>query len=544
MAPRLVWAIVAINVGMFILSTIFSGLALQYSSGYGGGASNLLFPVALVVQVALGALIALRRPHHPVGWLLLASATAFLVDSGLITNFVIYAIHIKHRAIPGGDLVGLFEQEIWVLGIAPIAIFLPLVFPDGRLLSRRWRWVIGIAAIGITATVLGIPFSHQRDRGNLIPGVHALQLPASVTTVADFASGGIVLLPICVLAGVVSWALRYRRGSGDERHQIKWLLFAISVYLFGFAASLVPSAFGYPVEALQAVAILGLCLVPIAAAVAVLKYRLYDIDLVISRTLVYGALAAFITAVYVGIVVGIGTLVGSGGRPNLVLSIVATAIVAVAFQPVRERIQKVANRLVYGKRATPYEVLSQFSERVAETCAAEETLPRMARVLAEGTGAERARVWLRAGKLLRPAATWPDPGAAAEEPVPVLGDTLPELPGEDAVEVRHQGELLGALTVTKRAGESLTPIERGFSMTSRFRLDWCSRTLASRPSCWPAWKSCGHLASGWWRPRMRSAAASSATCTTAPSRTWSRSRSSSASPGCSPARTPNGPGTC
>src|SRR6202011_1696950 len=97
------------------------------------------------------------------------------------------------------------------------------------------------------------------------------------------------------------------------------------------------------------------------AAIAVLKYRLYDIDMVISRTLVYGALAAFITAVYVGIVVGVGTLVGSGGRPNLLLSILATAVVAVAFQPVRERLQKVANRLVYGKRATPYEVLSEFS---------------------------------------------------------------------------------------------------------------------------------------------------------------------------------------
>src|SRR5207245_9721096 len=102
--------------------------------------------------------------------------------------------------------------------------------------------------------------------------------------------------------------------------------------------------------------------------------------------LVYGALAAFITAIYVGIVVGLGTLIGSGSRPNLVLSIIATAIVAVAFQPVRERLQTFANRLVYGKRATPYEVLSQFSERVAESYAAAGVLPRMARVPAEGTG--------------------------------------------------------------------------------------------------------------------------------------------------------------
>jgi len=120
----------------------------------------------------------------------------------------------------------------------------------------------------------------------------------------------------------------------------------------------------------------------------------------------------------------------------------------------------VANRLVYGKRATPYEVLSQFSERVAETYGAEEALPKMARVLAEGTGAERALVWLRAGTLLRPAAAWPESGGAAQEPVRVLGDNMPDLPGDEAVPVQHQGELLGGLTVTKRSGESLTPIER------------------------------------------------------------------------------------
>jgi signal transduction histidine kinase len=200
--------------------------------------------------------------------------------------------------------------------------------------------------------------------------------------------------------------------------------------------------------------------VPAAVAVAIFKYRLYDIDVFISRALVYGALAAFISAVYVGIVVGIGTLADSGGQPNLLLSIVATAIVAVAFQPSRERLQRVANRMVYGKRATPYEVLSQFSAQVAESYAADEVLPRMARVLADGTGAERADVWLRSGTMLRQAASWPADSADGAEPARVVDDALPAMPGTDrAVEVRHQGELLGALTVTKRRGESLTPVE-------------------------------------------------------------------------------------
>jgi signal transduction histidine kinase len=180
---------------------------------------------------------------------------------------------------------------------------------------------------------------------------------------------------------------------------------------------------------------------------------------VISRTLVYGSLAAFITIVYVGIAVGIGAAIGGGGRPNLVLSIVATAIVAVGFQPLRERLQRIANRLVYGKRATPYEVLSQFSERVAGSYAMDDVLPRMAQVLASGTGAQRADVWLRSDHSLRSAAAWP-----VDAPLPgtlaLNGGTLQVPEGAHRmVAVRHQGELLGALSVSKRAGEALTPVE-------------------------------------------------------------------------------------
>jgi signal transduction histidine kinase len=259
-----------------------------------------------------------------------------------------------------------------------------------------------------------------------------------------------------VAAAIVSLVLRYRRGSDEERHQLKWFIAGYLVFAVSLASSFfIPNTSVIPgvVTALAGTAL------PVSIAVAVLRYRLYDIDVVISRALVYGALAAFITAVYVGIVVGVGTLVGSGGQPSLVLSIVATAVVAVAFQPLRERLQKLANRLVYGTRATPYEVLSQFSERVAETYAADEALPRMARVLAEGTGAARAEVWLRAGATLRAAACWPAQ-ANGRPQLPITGQLLPQIPDSDrAVPVRHQGELLGALTVRKRRGESLSPVE-------------------------------------------------------------------------------------
>jgi len=146
--------------------------------------------------------------------------------------------------------------------------------------------------------------------------------------------------------------------------------------------------------------------------------------------------------------VGLGTLIGSRGRPNLALSIAATAVVAVAFQPVREWIERVSNRLIFGQRGTPYEVLAQFSHRVAGAYANEEVLPRLARVLREGTGAASATVWLHSHSERIAAATWP----AEAQPVP------PDQ-ADRVVAVRHQGEELGELAVKKRPGEPVTPVE-------------------------------------------------------------------------------------
>jgi signal transduction histidine kinase len=195
---------------------------------------------------------------------------------------------------------------------------------------------------------------------------------------------------------------------------------------------------------------------PVAVGIAILRYRLFDIDVVINKTFVFGGLAAFITIVYVAIVVGIGQLVGETG--NTALSILATAIVAVTFQPVRTRMQRLANRLVYGKRATPYEVLSEFSERIGGTYAAEELLPRMAQILAQGTGATEAAVWIEEAGRLRMDTSWPTDASRHAE-VTDVGEI--ESNGADlAVPVRHLGEVLGALSIRKRPGEPVSATER------------------------------------------------------------------------------------
>src|SRR5258708_5185359 len=335
----------------------------------------------------------------------------------------------------------------WSAGLPLLFIVLPLVFPDGRLVSRRGRVAVWLAVATIALTVVSTMLASGAPGANLTGWDLVLGLLAGPVS-------GVLMLALIVSA-VVSLVLRYRRADSDRRHQLKWFVGAIAIA----GLAVIPEFAGNNSFFAGLGLVVGLTVVPVAIAIAVLRYRLYDIDVIISRALVYGALAALITAIYVGIVVGIGTVIGSGGKPNLALSIVATAVVAVGFQPARERLQRLANRLIYGQRATPYEVLAAFSERVAETYAGEEVLPRMARVLQEGTGAESATVWLRSARQLAPAATHPD-AVGRYKPITMLDGQLPDIDGASrAAPVRHQDELLGALTVTKRHGESLTPIE-------------------------------------------------------------------------------------
>ncbi|MEA2499510.1 MAG: hypothetical protein QOH26_1915 [Actinomycetota bacterium] len=200
-------------------------------------------------------------------------------------------------------------------------------------------------------------------------------------------------------------------------------------------------------------------LIPIALFVGLVRFRLWDIDRVINRTLVYGLLAGVITIIYLAAVVGIGTLVGANDRLNLVLSIVVTALLAMAFQPLRNRAQKLINRLVYGKRATPYEVLTEFSVRAGDAYDVVEVLPQLARTIAEGTGALRSEVWLRVGSRIHRAATWPPDDGGDVTSLPMTGEELPPLPEvQKVMPVRHRGEILGALAIAYK-GQGPTPIE-------------------------------------------------------------------------------------
>ncbi len=414
----------------------------------------------------VGALVASRQPRNAIGWLFLF--TAVMVGlAGPESEYASFALISHPGSVPGADwalwLNSWTQALIFPVGAIPLLV---LWFPDGRLPSPRWRYVVRTELVLVVVLAVQGAFTPlPAQTGTNLPTVANPVAFAPNSPVGAFLNGLGILWFVgyaVFLVAAAALVVRMRRSRGDLRQQLKWIAYAVLITgCVGVPAVVVSlSVPGAPTWGGDLALTLGLGVaVPVAAGIAIFKHRLYDIDVVISRTLAYGALAVFITAVYVGIAVGIGALVGGGGKPNLGLSILATAIVAIGFQPVRERVQRVANRLVYGKRATPYEVLSQFSERVAESYPTDDVMPRMARVLADGTGAQRADVWLRSSNTWHDAAVWPVDGVAFA-PIPAEDGNLPSSAGGDrVVAVRHQGELLGALSVTKRTGESLTPVE-------------------------------------------------------------------------------------
>ncbi|MFZ0627131.1 MAG: ATP-binding protein, partial [Acidimicrobiia bacterium] len=242
------------------------------------------------------------------------------------------------------------------------------------------------------------------------------------------------------LLSAVSFVVRWRHSEGPVRQQLKWVGAASVLLALTFLLAFVLSA--SQVWTLAVVFVAGVVFA-IAYGAAIVRYRLYDIDLVISRAFVYGTLGVFITAGYVGIVVGLGPAIG--GPDNAVLSLLTTALVAIVFQPLRRWLQRVANRLIYGKRATPYEVLSDLARRVGGLD--ENLLVEVARSLVEGTGADSAGVWVASGVGVRLAAVWPE------------GATVEMEKATATAHVSHDGERLGALTLTAPTGQRLDPTD-------------------------------------------------------------------------------------
>jgi signal transduction histidine kinase len=438
---RLAWTIWIAGVAMFAIALMMRLIQRETFQP-----SDLSQPLAFAAIGVVGLAVAIHQPKNAIGWIYLV---VWLAAAGIFALLQEYAywVAVSHPNAPGGAAAVWLGNWGWVPIFVLLLTYPFLLFPDGHLPSPRWRKVA--YAISIAGTLWSISFALESADYTDALGRHVPN-PFAPEALAPFFDGARVLLSFVVIglmaATVGSLVVRYRRSRGDEREQIRWLMLAAAITLLWFALPFEHGNGGW-VDFGQGFV---LALIPVSIGIAILKYHLYDIDLVLRKTLVFGVLAVFITLVYVAIVVGVGTAVGSSGNP--VLSGIAAAIVALAFQPVRRWGQRLANRLVYGKRATPYEILSEFSSRLGEAYDPEDVLPRMARILADGTSSKRADVWLHVDGKLRVAASWPSTDEPAAE---LAAEPLP--PG--LVPVRHRDELLGALSVQKAPGESLTANE-------------------------------------------------------------------------------------
>jgi signal transduction histidine kinase len=431
-------------IGILVVVDIWLGLnrpatAVPYGLGF------VIYMATYLCPAPVGALIASRNPRHPIGWIMLAI--------GLVSTFQgLLGEGARQLYAPRPELGAALFFISNALSRTVLLLYgiLLVLFPDGRLPSRRWRPVVivGIVAMTASAALDVITPGPLADYAMLTPPRNPLSIP-----LPDLAQN-IVGLSLFIglfgflLLSIVSVVLRFRRAGPELRIQLKWFALAGSLLVATFVSANVITPVGsWPSPPFGAAELLAAGAMSVAIAIAILRHRLFDIDLVISRTVAYGALAGVIAAFYIAVVAGVGGLLAAGSESRLLLAVVATAFVAVAFQPLRTRLERLANRLVYGVRAVPYEVLADFTTRLDGRQSSLELLPVMARMLAQGTGSDAATVWLDENGREVPASSFPEhqhvtPDAATR-----------------SVPLQHAGANLGRLAVARRSGEPLSPTE-------------------------------------------------------------------------------------
>jgi signal transduction histidine kinase len=420
---------------------------------------DLVFLPVLLLAVAgysiVGAILASRNVRNPIGWILLTVGFAFGWAQAT-QLYAEYTLRIVPGALPFGSVAAWVGTWIYAIVLSALPL-LALLYPSGRVAGPRWRavaWaVVACASVAAIGTALG-PGSMEVETGFAVDNPFGLKALGPILELV----GGIGWIGVLasIPVSIASLVLRFRRSQGEERQQIRWLVFvalAILVLLLATIAtalivggaryerSVGPQLFFGLIFSLIAVG------VPAALGVAVLRYRLYDLDLVIKKTIVFAILVLLLLAL-----AGLGALLLGGSlvpslydRPPLLLLFGGAFGLLVI--PAYRLARRIADRIVYGGRASPYEV--------GETYSTEDVLPRMAQLIGQATGADAARVWLKVGSELRPAAAWPAE-AIGSRSLPSHDGELPDFE-DTAVEIRHQGELLGALTLEMRPSDPMNP---------------------------------------------------------------------------------------
>ena len=398
-AAWLAWSLCALCVALAVASLI---LALLNGRPLGEiliGPGIGTFAILTVSFSVVGALIASHRPENSIGWIFLAVGFFYgLLSAG--DEYAIYALLTNPGSLPLGAAASWLGQWVWAPGLGLVLVFLPLLFPDGHPPSRRWRPVAWLGGLSIGLAVVSSMILLWPERGPAL--VTGDESPSHVVDVIL-----LFALPLMLLAGlgaVISLLVRFRRARGDERQQIKWFASAAAltfvwILVIEVFAELISIEGGVPEAILaftSASASLVIPSIPIATGIAILRYRLYDIDILINRTLVYGSLTAMLVSLYfVGIVVLQRVFVLLTGEQSTLAVVVSTLSIAALFNPLRRRIQSFIDRRFYRRKYDARKTLEAFSAKLRDETDLDALSGDVVGVVRETMQPAHVSLWLR-----------------------------------------------------------------------------------------------------------------------------------------------------
>jgi hypothetical protein len=374
------------------LLLLLLGMILESLNGRIASEGRLSFGVALFALTfsGVGALVVSRQRENAVGWIF------FVV--GVLQALNLFGSAYSHFAVvthpgslPGGYVIAWLTEWNWAPSLALLSTFLLLLFPDGRLLSHRWRWVAWPtgAVIGVLVTVAAVALWPERRDIALGLQVNEPDVPAWLA--ALLATAAVALL-LGVLASVASLVLRFRRSRGVERQQLKWFTFAGAFAALAVLALFLPTADSAWTSVLFFVAGLS---VPVAAGIAMLRYRLYDIDVVVNRTLVYGSVTALLAGSYLGLVLFLQVAFRPVTEENSLAVALSTLAVAALFRPARTWIQGLVDRRFYRRKYDAQRTLEGFAARLREEVELDALRAELTAVVEETMQPAYVSLWLR-----------------------------------------------------------------------------------------------------------------------------------------------------
>jgi hypothetical protein len=407
-ATWLAWSLCALCGALAAACLIFSLLNghTLYEMVLTGIPTTVILLTQMVSFSVVGGLIASHRPENPIGWLFCAAALFYGIEIAG-EEYAIYALFTNPDSLPLGAELAWLTEWIWVPAFGIILVFLPLLFPDGHLPSRRWRGVgwLGGLSIGLICVLTSIVLWPER-------GPALLQLEGFGGEVEEWRSaisewvlqlGGPMLL-VAGLGAVISLFVRFRRARGDERQQIKWFASAAALTLAWILVAEVIVAEQQPGEIVALSGLLVLPSIPIATGIAILRYRLYDIDRIINRTLVYGSLTVMLALLYFGGVSAIqalfGALTGQEKQPQLAI-VVSTLVIAALFNPLRRRIKSFIDRSFYRSKYDAAKTLEAFSAKLREETDLDALSDDLTSVVSETMQPAHVSLWLHSDPALK-----------------------------------------------------------------------------------------------------------------------------------------------